>query len=424
MAHEHPASPDTAPIPVHGRRPSWREAFSSVSIPNFRRFIIAYVLIVTSISMQRIMLAWSVLEVSGDLAHVGAAIAVQYLPMLLLGPAGGVVADRWSKRSTLLLCQVVLLALAVAVLVASAIAPLHIMLIYILGACIGVVQAFQMPAAQGIIGEMVSARHLSPAVSLTSSAFQAGQIVGPALGGFLLAYLEPTWAWGANLAVVGISLLVLRRIRVAPLTVPRRPVSTSMGGVAGLRYVRRKPEIVLVLALVLAVSCCAYATPVYLTAYANDEFAIGASGYGVLNSIMAFGAMGGAVLSAKRSAPTMATILICTVALAVSQVAMGIISALPLFVLVLAARGAASLFATTAMNAFIQLRTQPIYRGRVLGFYGMMMNGGMAAGNVLMGGLVAAFGVRFVATTTGAVIALCALAAWLMLWGLRTRRRR
>ncbi|WP_162903684.1 MFS transporter [Leucobacter sp. wl10] len=412
MSHES-VPPTTGSIPAPSGRPSWGEAFGVLRVPNFRRFVSAYGVLVTSLSMQRIMLAWSVLEVSGDLTHVGLAVATQYLPMLLLGLPGGVVADRWSKRRTLLACQLGYLALAVAVLVIAFAQSLDLVAIYLFGALIGVVQAFHLPASQGIIGEMVSARAIPAAISLTSSAFQAGQVIGPALGGLLLAQLGTAWSWAVNLLVVAISMLLLLRVDRSRLTIRHRPPGDRTTVSEGLRYVARKPTLTIVLLLILIISICVYATPVFLTAYAEQEFRIGAAGYGMLTSIMAVGALAGAVLSAKRPAPTLAMILLFTVALGVSQAIMGLVYALALFSATLFIRGATSLFTTTAANSFVQLRTHPLMLGRVMSFYGIMMNGGMALGNLVIGALIAGFGVRPVMIAAGVLPAVLALAVWL-----------
>lgn len=412
MSHES-VPPATEPIPIASDRPSWGEAFGVLKTPNFRRFVSSYAVLVTSLSMQRIMLAWSVLEVSGDLGHVGLAIAMQYLPMLLLGLPGGVAADRWSKRRMLLLCQYGYLAIAISILVVAFTTSLDLFAIYLFGALLGIIQAFQLPASQGIIGEMVSAREIPSAISLTSSAFQAGQVIGPALGGLLLAQIGTAWAWAVNLLVVAVSMLLLLRVDQSRLTRHRRPPESRATAAAGFRYVRRKPILAVVLLLIFIVSICVYATPVFLTAYAEHEFRIGAAGYGMLNSIMAIGALAGAVLSAKRPAPTLAIILLFTVALGLSQAVMGLIHLLPLFGVALFVRGATSLFTTTAANAFMQVRTHPLMRGRVMSFYGMMMNGGMALGNLAVGALVEGFGVRAVMVATGLLPAVLALAVWL-----------
>lgn len=411
MPHDAPP-PATEPIPIAASGPSWGEAFEVLRVPNFRRFVSSYAVLVTSLSMQRIMLAWSVLEVSGDLTHVGFAVAMQYLPMLLLGLPGGVVADRWNKRCILLVCQLCYLAIAIAILWAALIGSFSIIAIYLFGVLIGVIQAFQLPASQGMLGEMVSARAIPSAVSLTSSAFQAGQVVGPALGGLLLAQLGGTWAWAANLLVVLVSALLLMRIDRSRLVIHRRAKEERATIFGGLCYVRRKPVLAVVLLLILVISVCVYATPVFLTAYAEQEFRIGAAGYGMLNSVMAIGALVGALLSAKRPAPSLAAILLFTATLGISQIAMGLIHVLALFGAALFVRGATSLFTTTAANSFMQLRTHPLMRGRVMSFYGMMMNGGMALGNLFIGALVAAFGVRPVMIATGLLISLVAILAW------------
>lgn len=419
MAYE-PTDPMTEPIPNPSSRPSWGEAFGVLRIANFRRYVASHVVLVTSLSMQRIMLAWLVLEISGNMLHVGLAVAMQYLPMLLFGLVGGVAADRWSKRQILLVCQFAYVATAIITLVVALTDTFSVPVIYLVGIVIGVIQAFQLPASQGIVGEIVSTSRIPSAISLISSAFQSGQVLGPALGGILLAQLGNHYSWAFNLLILCVSMLLLLRVSPANLIVSLQPPQTRTTVAAGIRYVRRKSEITTVLALILIVSVCVYATPVFLTAYAEIEFRIGAAGYGILNSVMAAGAIIGALLSAKRPTPTLITILMFTIALGISQVIMGVIYWLPIFCIALFVRGATSLFTTTAANSFIQIRTNVLMRGRVMSFYGMMMNGGMAFGNLIVGSLVAVFGVRPVMLVTGLLPVIAALSVW---WIIRQIRR-
>ena len=382
----------------------------------FRRFVISYGTLLTSLSIQRLLLSWTVLVQTESMLQVGLVAAAQFAPMLIFSLWAGVVADRYSKRRILVACHLGFISLAVAATVLSLCDALGPLAIFTLSILIGVVQSFQNPAAHSVVGELVPRSGIASAVSFVSSAFQAGQIVGPAIGGVVLALTGNTWSWGLNVALLGISIVLVMTVHPRPPERPEDPHAPPRATfAAGAAYVWRRKTFVWLLALVLCVAFCAYSNPVFLMALAQEEFRLGAAGFGMLNAVLASGSFAGALTSARHPSPRVPTVIIFTVTLGLGQIAAGMATLLPLLCAALVVRGASSLLLTNAANAFLQLNSHPSVRGRVLAFYGVMLDAGQCMGNLAMGLTVALYGVRPTLVLAGSLPILAALLTWAVL---------
>lgn len=392
-------------------RPPWRETFSSLRVPNFRLYVGGQIVATTAMGMQRVAQDWLVLQLSGSVAAVGITVALQFAPMLVFGLLGGVVADRYSKRMLLIATQstAALIAASLAVLILTGTVQVwHIWALACLG---GFVTVIDNPARQVFVNEVVGPRNLRNAISVNSSTFQLGSLIGPAVGGIAISAIGSGWSFAINsaacLVVVGaLSLMNPAKLLKAPV-MPR-----SKGQLAeGIRYAVHKPAILFTLIVLGATAMFAYTMPVLLSAYASDVFEVGASGYGAFNALVAAGALTGAIASTRRLDVRLRTVIVGALVLGVVQLTAGLVPGMPAFVILIAATGVVSLLFLTAANALVQSSTNIRIRGRVMALYILVQLGGQAIGGPVMGWIVEQFGAHVGMAVSGGVPFIVALVA-------------
>ncbi|WP_369797308.1 MFS transporter [Agreia sp. Leaf283] len=407
--------PVTAPMPVLASAPPWRDTFSSLRVPNFRLFTSANIVAMTALWIQRIAQDWLVLELSGSVAAVGITVALQFAPMLFLGLYGGVLVDRYSKRMLLAITQSVslLASVALAVLALTGVVEVwHIMLVALI---VGLATVIDNPTRQVFVNELVGPKYLRNAISLNSSVFQLGALIGPAIGGVLLVSVGAGWSFAINaLACLGVVITVLM---LNPKTLYPAPVAPRAKGQLreGLSYVFAKPTILWTVVMVAFVAVFALNMPVLLAAYASDVFDTGPGGYGLFNSLVAVGALAGAVLSTRRTSIRLRAVVITGLAWGIVQaIVAGAPSELVVGILLVFV-GFCTLQFLTGANQLIQLSSNVSIRGRVMSVYVLVLLGGQALGGPLMGWLVESYGPQFGMLVSGVVPAVAALIVGIVL---------
>ncbi|MFT2751046.1 MFS transporter [Clavibacter sp. Sh2036] len=402
------AFPPTAPLPIQTRRPPWRHTLIALSVPNFRRFTASNVIAMTSGWMQRIAQDWLVLELTGSVTAVGITVAMQFAPMLFFGLLGGVIVDRCSKRMLMMITQgtyALLSALLAVLTLSGAVEAWHI---FAIAFATGLVTVIDNPARQVFVTEIVGQEHLRNAISVNSSVFQLGGMVGPALSGILLLAVGAGWSFAINALACVVVVLTLWSLKTRDLVrIP--PAPRRRGQLAeGLRYARSKPTILWPVVLVAVFSVFGLTMPVLLAAFASDVYDVGAGGYGFFNSMVAIGALTGALLSTRRTSVRLRTIVVGVGITGVLQAAAGLMPGIAPFAAVLVTVGMASLLFQTAANSLVQLSSNVAIRGRVMSVYVLVLLGGQAIGGPLMGGIVEAWGVHVGMIVSGGVPALAA----------------
>src|SRR3954468_13910679 len=255
--------------------------------------------------MQRVAQDWLVLTVLTDhsAVAVGITTGLQFAPVLLLAPLAGVLADRMPKRRLLIGTQVAMgvVGLALGLLVVSGAAQLwHA---YAFALALGIAAAIDAPARQAFVSEMVPREDLSNAVGLNSASFHAARIVGPGLAGLLIAWVGTGPVFLINAATFAGTLFSLTHMRAAELT-PAPRTERGKGQLReGLRYVRGRPDIVLIMVVVGLVGMFGLNFQMTTAIMAPAQFGKGSGEYGLLGSIMAIGSLGGALLAARRERP-------------------------------------------------------------------------------------------------------------------------
>ncbi len=370
--------------------------FASLRVRNYRLFASGQVVSLIGTWMQRVAQDWLVLELSGGSpVALGVAAALQFAPTLLLSLWAGGLADRYDKRRMLVVlqcglgvCALVLGLLDVAGLVTLA-------QVYVLCAVLGVFSAVDTPVRQSFAGEIVGPETLTNAVALNSMTFNTARIVGPAIAGVLIAAVGTGWVFLANAVTFVAVLTGLVMMRPAEMSPYARAAREPGALRAGVREVRRHPDVVLLLVLVGLVSTLGINFFMTLAIVARNVFGRGAESYGLLTSALAVGCLLGAVLAARRvGRPRLRTVLGAGALFGVAELATGVMPTYLLTALLLVPTGLAQLVFTTAANAAVQLGVDESVRGRVMGLYVLVLLGGTPLGGPVLGWLAEMAGGR------------------------------
>lgn len=363
--------------------------------------------------MQRIAQDWLVLTVLTD--HSGTAVgittALQFLPSLLLGPYGGVLADRYRKRRILLWTQVAmgLCGLAIGLLVVTGNAQLwHA---YLAALCLGLASAIDAPARQAFVSELVGREHLTNAVSLNSASFNTARLTGPAIAGVLIAWVGTGPVFLLNAVSFAGVIISLSRIRTSELTLATPAARSKHPVMDGLGYVRQRPDLVLILVMVSVIGAFGMNFAITNALMATVEFRAGPGEFGLLGSVMAVGTLAGALLAARRSGPRLRFLLGGALGVGVFSLLASASPSIWLYAAVLIPLGLACITFLNSCNTTIQLTVEPQFRGRVLALYLAILQGGTALGAPLLGWIGTEFGARWSVAAAGAIVLLTGLFA-------------
>ncbi len=378
-----------------------RQTFRALAVRNYRLYAAGALVSNVGTWMQRVGQDWLVLQLSGGSgAALGITTGLQFLPMLLLSPFAGLVADRFPKRYVLIGTQ---LAMAVPAVLLGALAisgQAQTWHVYVLALLFGIGTAFDAPARQSFVVEMVGHDDLTNAVGLNSASFNLARILGPALAGFMIAALgsgpEATgWVIVFNgisyLGVVG-SLQLMRTNELSPAAAMGR----GKGSIReGMRYVLGRPDLLLVLTVVFFVGTFGLNFQLTSALMATQVFDKGAGAYGLLSSVMAIGSLAGALFAARRARPTLRLVVGAAIAFCLTEIAAGLMPTYLAFTIWLPLLGLCALTVITSANATMQLAVAPEMRGRVAALYMMIFMGGTPLGAPIIGWIGEAFGARW-----------------------------
>ena len=361
--------------------------FAALRERNYRLYFTGQMISNTGTWMQRIAQDWLVLELTGSPLAVGITTALQFLPVSLFGLLGGLVIDRYPKRSILVVTQAVmgLLAGVLAALTLSGIVTVWD--VYLVAFALGMVTVVDNPTRQVFVNEMVPAHLVRNAVSLNTATFQLARLVGPAAAGVLIAATGSGLAFAINAMSYAATIVALLAMRTDLLRkLPRAPHEPGQLR-EGLRYVAARPHIVWIIVMVFFIGTFGYNFAVFLSAYAKNVFDAGANVYGLLNTAVAIGSVSGAVLAARRATVRLGFLFAVAAAFSALMIAAGITPWLLAFMGVLAVCGVASTSFSTTANASVQLASDPEVRGRVMSLYMMVFMGGTPIGGPIAGAL-------------------------------------
>jgi MFS family permease len=373
-----------------------RRTFASLRIRNYRLFAGGQLISLTGSWMQRVGQDWLVLRLSHNSGTaIGITTGLQFLPILLFGLQGGLIADRFSKRKLILATQasMALLALGLGLLDLSGAATLYE--VYLFAFLLGLATAVDNPTRQSFVAELVGSEELPNAVGLNSATFNAARIFGPAAAGLLIDGVGTAWAFLGNaasfLAVIA-GLLMMRPSELFPA--PR--LARHRGGVReGLSYVKARRELLVPIVLVGVVGTFGLNFQITLALVDKVVFHRGAASFGLLSSLLAAGALVGALLSARRRHPTLRLVMLGAIVFGALEMCVAFMPSFVLFALVLVPVGLANITFSTAANSSVQLASAPEMRGRVMGIYMLVFAGGTPLGAPLVGWVSQVLGARF-----------------------------
>ncbi len=393
-----------------------RSTFASLKFFNYRLWFAGALVANVGTWMQRIAQDWLVLAVLSDDSGlaIGIVTGLQFVPMLLLSPYAGLLADRLPRRKLLIATQSALgvLAAALGVLVLSGHAELwHV---YIFALLLGIVTALDNPVRQTFVAEMVPPASLPNAVGLNSASFNAARLIGPGVSGLLIAAVGPGWAFIINALSFAATILSLTLMRKDELhELPH--TSRGKGQIReGLAYVRGRSDIVTILVVVGVVGALGLNFQMTSAVMVREVFDRQAGEYGVLGSIMAIGSLGGALLAARRKRPRVRLVLAAAFAFGVSSGLMALMPSYELYALMTIPVGFSSLTMMTAANATVQMSTDPVFRGRVMSLYMMVFLGTTPIGAPIVGWIAETFGARWSVGigSISAILVAVAAAVW------------
>ncbi|MFF1394568.1 MFS transporter [Streptomyces sp. NPDC058287] len=409
---------DSAPAPTaldKTDRPRKSSMFSSLKIRNYRLFATGAVVSNTGTWMARITQDWLVLSITGSSAAVGITTAMQFLPMLLFGLYGGVIADRFAKRNLLFVTQGAMSLSGLFLAALTLTGNVQVWHVYLAAFFTGLVTVVDNPTRQSFVSEMVGPDQVRNAVSLNSANFQSARLIGPAVASGLTAAVGPGWAFLANglSFLAPLTSLCLMRTRELHHT-PRAPRGKGQLR-EGLDYVSKHPELIWPIVLVGFVGTFGFNFPIWLSAYADDVFHGGVGMYGVFNTLMALGSLAGALLAARRRSTRLRVLAGAAVGFGFLEVVAAFAPDVWVFAPLIVLLGILGLTVNVTANSSVQMATDPEMRGRVMSLFMMVFTGGTPLGGPLFGWIADQYGVRISFALGGLVCATAAVGVALML---------
>ncbi|MBO9578122.1 MAG: MFS transporter [Microbacteriaceae bacterium] len=370
--------------------------------------------------MQTTAQAWIVLTVltSGDATAVGFALALQFLPPLALVGLTGWLADRFDRRRILAASQLAFAAVSAATgtLLLAGVMSIGMMMAFAL--LLGTVQAFENPTRQAFVSDLVGAGDAPNAVALNSASFSAARLVGPALAGLAIVWIGSGWVFIANAAcflVTFVSLVLLRRTEF----LPREPREGPTRFADGFQHVGRRPDLVVLFAMLFVFSAFGMNFPIYASTMAV-ELGGGADGFGFLTSFFAIGSLTGALVSALQTRPRFLVIVLSALGYGVASLISALMPGFWSYAIAIVFVGFSLITLLTTANSYVQTTTPAPLRGRVFAVYTALLLGSTPVGAPIVGWIAEHWGARAsveVAAIAGFVV--CGIGA---VWAVAHRR--
>jgi MFS family permease len=384
--------------------------FRSLRNPNYRKYAAGSVVSNTGTWMQRVAQDWLVLQLThGSGSALGITTGLQFLPVLLLSPYAGVIADRFPKRRLLQLTQLTMAAASLLLGLVTVMGVVEVWHVYSLAFLFGIGSAFDAPARQSFVSEMVDRDEVTNAVGLNSAAFNLARILGPGLAGLMIG------AWGGGAQATGWVILInalsyaavigqLQRMDPGLLHTPE-PVARTPGMLLdGVRYVRSQPKMLMVLVLVFFAGTFGMNFQITSALMATQVFDKGAGEFGLLGSFMAVGSLAGALMAARRSRIRVRLLVVAALGFGGAEIAAGLMPSYVLYAAVCPVIGFSTLTLLNSANATLQLESDPVYRGRVMALYMTIVMGGTPIGSPVIGWVGQTFGARWTLILGGVLV--------------------
>ena len=361
--------------------------FTSLAIPNYRRYFTGQVISISGNWMQTVAEMWLIVQLTGSGVSVGLVAGLQFLPVLLLGAWGGLLADRLAKRRLLMLTQALMALPALVLFVLYERGAVTVWMVFALVLVRGTVNAFDNPARQSFVVELVGADRVVNAVSLNSVVVHTARIAGPAAAGAVIATLGVGPCFLVNALSFVAMLVALHGMDVAALQ-PTRLAGRERGQLrSAIAHVRSTPELLVPLAMMAVLGTLSYNFQVLLPLLARFTWHGDAATYAALTVAMGLGSVTGALASGARNSVTPRLLVGAALAFGVIELAVAAAPVLELQLVLLAALGAVSVTFAASVNSSLQLAVEPALRGRVMALYSVVFLGSTPIGAPLVGWL-------------------------------------
>ncbi len=368
--------------------------FAALEVPNYRRYIGGQSISLIGTWMQMTAQSWLVLTLTHSAAYLGLIVALQTLPVLLLGPYGGVIADRVDKRMLMVALQTAMGVQALILGILTVTGEVQVWQIGVLAALLGLNNAFENPSRQSFMLELVGQDHLRNAVSLNSVLVNVARIIGPAVAGILIATVGEGVCFLANaasFAAVVFSLISMDRAALSPSP----PAPRARGQLReGLRYISATPDLAIPLLMMGAVGCLTYEFQVSLPYMADRALHVGPRGFGFMTAAMGVGAVVGGLVVAARGKIGAWRLVLAAFGFAIAMTLATLAPDLGTEIMALVLVGAASIAFMSTGNATLQLNAAPDMRGRVMSLWFVAFQGSTPIGGPIIGAVMAGFGAR------------------------------
>jgi MFS family permease len=371
-----------------------RVTFAALAVPNYRRYISGQSISLIGTWMQMTAQSWLVLTLTHSGTMLGVVVALQTLPVLVLGPYGGVIADRVDKRRLMIVLQSAMGLQALALGLLTLTGSVRVWQIGILAALLGLNNAFENPARQSFMMELVGPEHLRNAVSLNSVLANVARAVGPAIAGILIATVGTDVCFLVNAGSFVAVLFSLSSMDTSALA-PSTPAVRTGGQLReGLRYVRSTPGLVIPLVMMGIAGCLTYEFQVSLPVMADQGLHVGATGFGFMTAAMGVGAVAGGLFVAGRGKIGLRPLVIAASGFAVAMTLATLAPDLAFEMIALAFVGAGSIAFMATGNSTLQLTAAPEMRGRVMSLWFVAFQGSTPIGGPIVGATMSGLGPR------------------------------
>jgi MFS family permease len=386
--------------------------FSSLTTRNYRLFFIGQLVSMSGTWMQTVAQSFLVLDITHSGTVLGLTVAARFAPIFLLGPWGGLVADRANKRRLLYVTQALsaLLALMFGVLIAAH--AIELWTVFLLASLLGLVNVFDNPARQALISELVPRGQLSNAVLLNSITVNLARVLGAAVGAAAVAALGLAVCFDLN-AVSFVAVLITLALMSGTDTFGSEPEVRERGQVrAGVRYVRSTPELLIPLIMIAIVGTLAWEFQVSLPLLAQTTFHGDAATYGMMTAMMGAGAVVGGLISASRGRIRRQGLALAAIGWGIAITAAALAPTLPIEYAVLVLVGYGSITFNALAKTSLQLASRPAMRGRVMALWALAWGGSTPIGGPVIGWIGERIGPRWSLLAGGVptlVVGLCAL---------------
>jgi MFS family permease len=362
---------------------------------------------------QRIAQDWLVLELTNNSGtYLGLVTAVQFLPILLFSLHGGKFADRFNKRKALILTNVLggASSLVLGILVVTE--SVYLWQVFVLAGVLGLSNAIDGPVRQSFTTEIVGPDDLPNAVSLNSANFNAGRLIGPAVSGGLIA----AFGTGPSFLVNGLSycFVIAALFQLNEKTFFRQDQKKSDGNIReGLKYVRSRPDIYVVLLIVFFISTFGLNFQIFNALMATKEFGLGPASFGLMGTFVAIGSFTGAVGSARLERFRSTKFVIKGgIVFSISVIVLSVLPTFTTYMIWLPICGVSALTTLVSANSIVQTSSDPAIRGRVMGFYLLIFMGGTPFGSPLIGVMTEVIGIRPTIAICGLIPLLTSIVIW------------